>query len=96
MGKIATVTPREDFIVQMNGDYNIVFDELKTEAKVAANTYVEVLGGITAKAAEAGEFVRVMVRGNPTTVNAQRVDLGSDAEAAKTALAAKGIIVVNE
>ncbi len=95
MAKLTTVAVQEGFIVQMNGDYNLPFDEVELEADVVAGEYIEGVG-IAAKAGKAGEFARVMVRGNPTTVDYQALDLGEDEEAAIAALAEVGIIVVNQ
>lgn len=95
MTKLKTVAAQEDFIVEMNGDYNIPFDEVQLEAKVVGGEVFTVGEGvgIAAKAGEIGDWMRVMVRGNPTTVNAQALT-GLDAENTKQ-LAAQGIIVVN-
>lgn len=100
MAILNTVTPKEDFLVQMNGDYNVPFDEMEvTVAGVAGEIIAVGTGfGILADAKEAGaERVRVLVRGNPTTVNAQALTYGAnDVEATDTALAEQGIIVVNK
>lgn len=100
MATIATVNAKEDFIVQMNGDYNVPFDEM-TNPKAGAVVSGEVVTidtgvyGIAAGAAAQGAKVRVMVRGNPTTVNAQALT-GYVSATHKAALEAVGIIVVNE
>lgn len=96
MAKLATVKAKEDFIVQMNGDYNVPFDELLLTAKVASGDYILNVG-IAAADGESGDYARVLVRGNPTTVNEQAINFGSNPKpAALTFLASKGIIVVNK
>lgn len=97
MAVIATSKPQEDFIVQINGDYNVPFSE---ETAAAALVSGQVIAwkesfAIAAKAAAIGDRVRLMVRGNPTTVNAQAL-VGYVAATHKDALEEKGIIVVNE
>lgn len=93
--KLQEVKPQEDFIVQVNGEYNIVFDEVAAEADCVAGEVVTVgdAVGIASKASATGELVRVMVRGNPSTVNAQALT-GLTPENTAT-LAAQGILVVN-
>lgn len=99
MATIATVNPKEDFIVQMNGDYNIPFNEMEL-AETVVSGQVIALGetgffGIAAADTASGDFGRVMVRGNPTTVNAQALT-GYVAATHKAALESVGIVVVNE
>lgn len=92
--KLQDVKAKEDFIVQVNGEYNIVFDELAAEADCVAGEVVTVGTGfgIASTDAKTGEIVRIMVRGNPSTVNAQALTaLGANT----AALAAQGILVVN-
>lgn len=92
--KLQDVKAKEDFIVQVNGEYNIVFDELAAEADCVAGEVVTVGAGfgIASTDAKEGEIVRIMVRGNPSTVNAQALTaLGENT----AALAAQGILVVN-
>lgn len=107
----ANVGNKEGFLVQMNGDYNIPFDELtitvagalpsgtvlESTSAVADAESSEVLGILAHdKPAGASTVCRVMVRGNPTTVNRQALSYGaSDEDAMDALLAAKGIIVVN-
>lgn len=97
MAIITTVANKEDFIVQINGDYNVPFDEVEASAAMQAGEVVAVGDGfgIAANDAEIGESVRIMVRGNPTTVNAQAL-VGYVALTHKEALEAVGIVVVNE
>lgn len=100
MAILNTVTPKEDFLVQMNGDYNVPFDEMEVTVAGVAGEVIAVGDGfgILADAKEEGaKRVRVLVRGNPTTVNAQALTYGSNpVEATDTALAEQGIIVVNK
>ncbi len=107
MAIIATVNAKEGFLVQMNGDYNVPFDEvvvtgtfqsgqvLSDASTAVGSTTTDVLG-IVASDVDGTAWVRVLTRGNPTTVNAQELIIG-DAVAADVyaALEAKGIVVVN-
>lgn len=100
----------EGFIVQMNGDYNLPFDEvsitvsgalsagtiLESTSEVVDSSSAAVYGILAADKAAGTQNCRVMVRGNPTTVNSQELGYGTATEATINALlAAKGIIVVN-
>lgn len=100
MAILNTVTPKEDFLVQMNGDYNVPFDEMEVTVAGVAGEVITVGDGfgILADSKEEGaQRVRVLVRGNPTSVNAQALTYGSNpVEATDTALAEQGIIVVNK
>lgn len=100
MAILNTVTPKEDFLVQMNGDYNVPFDEMEVTVAGVAGEIITVGDGfgILADAKEEGaQRVRVLVRGNPTSVNAQALTYGANpVEATDTALAEQGIIVVNK
>lgn len=96
MAKTVTVKSKEDFIVQMNGDYNVVFSEF-VAPKALVSGEVASVGGvwfIAAAPAYSGERVRGMSRGNPTTVNARALT-GLAAAGAKAALEAKGIVFVD-
>ena len=103
MAKLLTQSCKEDFIVQMGGDYNLPFDEVKVQAKagtilesnttVATEVSASVLG-ILAEDTDGEGFARVMVRGNPTSVDAQAL-VGYEA-AHKALLEAKGVVVVND
>lgn len=97
MPVITTVAAKEDFIVQTNGDYNVLFNELKMTAAVVSGQVIAVGAGfgIAAKAGAIGDFIRVMTRGNPTTVNAQAL-VGYVAATHDAAFANVGIIVVNK
>lgn len=106
----SNVGSKEGFLVQMNGDYNIPFDELTVTVSGAlpSGTILESVSavvdaesatvlGILAEDKPAGsKACRVMVRGNPTTVNRQALNYGTATEATIDGLLApKGIIVVN-
>lgn len=97
MAVIATSKPKEDFIVQINGEYGIPFDEqVLADAVVSGQVIANGAGfAIAAEAGALGEHKRVMVRGNPTSVNAQALT-GYVALTHKAALASVGILVVNE
>lgn len=106
MAITATQRPVEDFIVQINGDYNAPFNEMALSAAAAPGAVIAVgsgfgiVGSAGAVRAANGQYasgtrVRVMVRGNPTTVNAQAL-VGYVAATHDAALAAVGIIVVNK
>lgn len=98
MAVIATVGNKEDFIVQLNGDYNVVFDELELADDAVAGEVIEVatgVYGIVAADGATGDMARVMVRGNPSTVNAQAL-VGFVALTHEAALAEAGIVVVNK
>ncbi|WP_280554362.1 hypothetical protein [Halomonas sp. 25-S5] len=107
--KIETnVKQSENFIVQMNGDYNMAFDEVEVTGTFAegtilenattavSSTSTEVLG-IVAKDTSGTANVRLMVRGNPSSVDYQKLSYGTAVEADINALLADaGIIVVNQ
>lgn len=96
MAVINTLVAKEDFIVQINGEYGVPFNEVELEDDVVSGEVISVGDGfgIAAEAGATGDFKRVMVRGNPTTVNAQAL-VGYVELTHKDALAAVGIIVVN-
>ena len=104
----AGVGQKEDFLMQVNGDYNVPFDEVEVTGTFAAGTILEnattavssssteVLG-VLAEDVDTSGKVRVMVRGNPSTVNAQELEYGTSTEADIDALLeAKGIVVVDK
>ena len=100
MAVLTTIGSKEDFIVQMNGDYNVAFDELNVTVAGNSGDVIAVGSGfgilVETKDATA-KIVRVMVRGNPTTVNAQALDFKAlDVNATIKALASQNIIVVNK
>lgn len=99
MAILQTINAKEDFIVQMNGDYNVAFDEVEITAAGKSGDVVAVgnLYGILAEDKEAGaKKVRVMVRGNPTTVNGKALNFAvGEEQDLVDILAAMDIIVVN-
>lgn len=108
MANIQTVTHKEDFLVQLNGDYNVPFDEIEVTGTFGAGTVLAdastAVGGTTttvlgilAEDSDGTDYVRVMVRGNPSTVNAQELVIGAATAAdIYDALEEKGIVVVNK
>lgn len=93
MAKIQTVKQPEQWLVEVNGGYDICFKEVQLAAN-AVDGQVIAVGtgkGIVSAGGVTGAFVRVMVRGNPSLVDKSQLT-GADA-AAITALAAVGIIV---
>lgn len=107
MSVLKTVNPQEDFLMQINGDYNVPFDQilvtvagalpagtvLKDAATAAVDADTAVLGILAQDKAAGSVWMRVMVRGNPSTVNAQALSVKS--ATIITALAAKDILVEN-
>ena len=105
MSLITTINAPEQFILQVNGDYNVLFDTvvvtvagalpagtvLKTAAAaaVAADT-VSVLGVLAEDKAAGTQRVRVMTRGNPTLVDNSQLSVAS--ASVKDALEVKGIV----
>ena len=74
---LATVKQPEQWIVEVNGGYDICFAE---HTLVAASvdgqvltTAVEGIDGILSGAGAIGDKVRVMVRGNPSKVKASQL-----------------------
>lgn len=100
MAVLATVNSKESFIVQMNGDYNVAFDELNVTVAGNSGDVIAVGSGfgILAETKDAtAKIVRVLVRGNPTTVNAKAINFKAlNVATTTTALASQGIIVVNK
>lgn len=105
MATLATIKQPEDFIVQMNGDYDICFDTvvvtvatalpagtvLKTAAATALAADTVVLGILVEdKPAGASTRCRVMVRGNPTLIDGAKLSVSS--ATVQAALEAKGLI----
>ena len=110
MSVVKTVKAPEQFLVQMNGDYNPPFDQvqvtvsgalaagtvLESAAKAVDGSSATVLGILAEDKAAGTAWCRVMTRGNPTTVNRQELVYGTATPATIDALLeAKGIVVVN-
>jgi len=105
---IATVGAQEDFLVQVNGDYNVPFDQMSLAVAAVSGQVVAVGDGFgivgtavfpSSVNAEGqypiGTRVRMLTRGNPTTVNAQAL-VGYVAATHDAAFADAGIVVVNK
>ena len=104
MATLATIKQPEDFIVQMNGDYNICFDTvavtvagalvagtvLKTAAAVAIAADTAVMGILAEDKPAGAARVRVMTRGNPTLIDSGKLSVSS--VTVQAALEAKGLI----
>ena len=104
MPLITTIKAPEQFILQVSGDYDALFDTVvvtvagalpagtvlrnATTAAVAADTAV--LGVLAEDKAAGTQRVRVMARGNPTIVDAAQLSVSSATVVA--ALEAKGIV----
>ena len=93
MANIQTVKQPEQWLVEVNGGYDICFKEVQLAANAVDGQVIAVgtAKGIVSAGGVTGAFVRVMVRGNPSLVDKSQLT-GADA-AAVTALAAVGIIV---
>lgn len=101
---LTTVTRPEQFLVQVNGDYDILFDAvevtvaaalpsgtvLKDAATAAIAADTAVLGILAADKPAGTATVRVLTRGNPTLVNPSLLSVASATVVA--ALQAKGIV----
>ena len=104
MPLITTIKAPEQFILQVNGDYDVLFDTVvvtvagalpagtvlrnAATASVAADTAV--LGILAEDKAAGTQRVRVMARGNPTLVDSAQLSVSSTTVVA--ALEAKGIV----
>ena len=102
MTMIKEVGVKEDFLVQMNGDYNVAFDQVEVKVAGKSGDVITVSAGVYGILADdkpeaTAKKVRVLVRGNPTTVNAKALNFGSLAvPATPLALEKQGIILVNK
>lgn len=104
MATLATIKRPEEFIMQVNGDYNICFDTvavtvadalvtgtvLKDAATAADATDTEVLGILAEDKPAGAARVRVMTRGNPTLVDSAKLSVAS--ATVQAALEAKGLV----
>ena len=104
MSLITTIKAPEQFIRQVNGDYNVLFDTvtvtvagalpagtvLKNGATVAVAADTAVLGILAEDKAAGTQRVRVMTRGNPTLVDNAQLSVAS--ASVKDALEVKGIV----
>ena len=106
MSIVATSVRAEDFLVQINGDYNVLFETVSVTVAgaLAAGTVLKDAAtaavaedtasiGILAEAKAAGtQFCRVAVRGNPTLIDSGKLSVTS--ATIQAALEAKGLIYV--
>lgn len=104
MSLITTIKAPEQFILQVNGDYNILFDTvvvtvagalpagtvLRDAATASLPADTIVLGILAEDKAAGTQRVRVMTRGNPTLVDAAQLSVSSATVVA--ALGAKDIV----
>ena len=104
MSLITTIKAPEQFILQVNGDYNVLFDTvvvtvagalpagtvLKNGATLAVAADTAVLGILAEDKAAGTQRVRVMTRGNPSLVDAAQLSVAS--ATVKDALEVKGIV----
>ena len=93
MAKIQTVKQPEQWLVEVNGGYDICFKEVQLAADAVDGQVITVDTGkgVVSAGGASGAFVRVMVRGNPSIVDKAQLT-GADADAI-TALASVGVIV---
>lgn len=66
MAIIATVTAPEQWLVEVNGSYDICFEEVTLSADAVDGEVIT--QGIVSAGGSLGDVVRVMVRGNPSKV----------------------------
>ena len=104
MATLATIKRPEEFIMQVNGDYNICFDTvavtvadalvagtvLKDADTAAVADDTEVLGILAEDKPAGAASVRVMTRGNPTLVDSAKLSVSS--ATVNAALEAKGLV----
>ena len=104
MSLITTIKAPEQFIRQVNGDYNVLFDTvtvtvadalpagtvLKNGATVAVAADTGVLGILAEDKPAGTQRVRVMTRGNPSLVDNTQLSVAS--ASVKDALEVKGIV----
>lgn len=71
---LETVKQPEQWIVEVNGGYDILFAEVTATANVVDGQVITApVDGIVSGGALLGERVRVMVRGNPSKVDASQL-----------------------
>ena len=74
MPVIFTVKQPEQWIVEVNGGYDICFTEVELAADAVDGEIIAApVVGIVSKGGETGEMVRVMVRGNPSKVDGSQL-----------------------
>lgn len=88
MALIQTVKPAEQWLVEVNGSYDICFAEVELAADAVDGEVIAApVAGIVSKGGVAGDYVRVMVRGNPSKVDASQLTGDVSGLAAKDILA---------
>ena len=106
MATITTVKAPEQFIVGINGDYNVCFESitvtvadalpsgtvLKDADTVAVSTDTDSIGILADDKPAGTQIVRVMVRGNPSLIDPAQLSVTS--ATIQAALEAKGMIYV--
>ena len=104
MATITTVKSPEQFIVGINGDYNVCFESitvtvadalpsgtvLKDAGTVAVSTDTDSIGILADDKPAGTQIVRVMVRGNPSLIDPAQLSVNSNT--IKTALESKLMI----
>ena len=92
MAIVTTVKAPEQFIVSINGDYNVCFESitvtvanalpsgtvLKDADTVAVDTDTDSIGILADDKAAGTQIVRVMVRGNPSLIDPAQLSVTSD------------------
>lgn len=69
MAILETVKNPEQWIVEVNGGYDICFQEVTLAAAAVDGEVISApVAGIVSAGGSTGDIVRVMVRGNPTKV----------------------------
>ena len=104
MAIVTTVKAPEQFIVNINGDYNVCFESititvadalpsgtvLKDAGTVAVSTDTDSIGILADDKPAGTQIVRVMVRGNPSLID--RAQLSVTSETIQAALEFKSMI----
>ena len=104
MAIVNTVKAPEQFIVSINGDYNVCFESitvtvadalpsgtvLKDADTVAVSTDTDSIGILADDKPAGTQIVRVMVRGNPSLID--RTQLSVTSETIQAALESKSMI----
>ena len=74
MAILETVKQPEQWLVEVNGGYDICFTEVTLAADAVDGEVITApVDGIVSKGGKSGEIVRVMVRGNPSKVKASQL-----------------------
>ena len=71
---LETVKQPEQWLLEVNGSYDICFAEVQLAADAVDGEVIAApVAGIVSKGGSTGDFVRVMVRGNPSKVDAEQL-----------------------